>query len=374
MSSKPLALIVGLTGRTGQVIGRELLANGTFVSKQPHYMCSIPQGINLQRVAGIVRPESRTKPLVAEFAAAGVELREGDISKDDIVTLTRLLDRVDTVISTVLGASTGQTNLIYAAKAANVKRFVPSEFAWEVPRGVITMLDSVCFYSATFLGTDENDQKLDDRELIKKLGLGYTFIQIGWWTHALVPYSHKLELSRFEKLPSTFIADGNQKVACTALKNIGKFVARIIADPRTLNQLVMTWDGEWTQREAWDLTAKMLGEDFSDYPKVKTFQIHWKVLIDSLQLTPDQVEERKKEDILSLLWFSLSDSLYIRGDNTVEKAVAAGALDARQLYPDYEPTSLEEVIREFSANPLRHDPVQFHRSQKYIVYYRSVNQ
>ena len=80
-----------------------------------------------------------------------------------------------------------------------------------------------------------------------------------------------MELSRFEKLPSTFIADGKQKVACTALKNIGKFVAKIIVDPRTLNQLVMTWDGEWTQREAWDLTAKMLGEDFSDYPKVKTF-------------------------------------------------------------------------------------------------------
>ena len=55
-----------------------------------------------------------------------------------------------------------------------------------------------------------------------------------------------------------------------------------------------------------------------------------------------------------MLWFSLLKSLYIRGDNTVEKAVAAGALDARQLYPDYEPTSLEQIIREFSANPVRH--------------------
>ena len=67
------------------------------------------------------------------------------------------MDGVDTVISTVLGASTGQTNLIYAAKAANVKRFVPSEFAWEVPRGVITMLDGVCFSSTTLHDSEKND-------------------------------------------------------------------------------------------------------------------------------------------------------------------------------------------------------------------------
>jgi len=45
--------------------------------------------------------------------------------------------------------------------------------------------------------------------------------------------------------------------------------------------------------------------------------------------------------------------LYIRGDNTVANAVAAGALDARKLYPDYVPAVLEEEAVEFYKNPIR---------------------
>ena len=42
-----------------------------------------------------------------------------------------------------------------------------------------------------------------------------------------------------------------------------------------------------------------------------------------------------------------SRSIFFRGENTVENAVAAGALDARVLYPDYEPLPLEEWARGF---------------------------
>ena len=35
-------------------------------------------------------------------------------------------------------------------------------------------------------------------------------------------------------------------------------------------------------------------------------------------------------------------SIYVRGDNTVENAKRLGALDARELYPDIKPASLEE--------------------------------
>lgn len=42
-------------------------------------------------------------------------------------------------------------------------------------------------------------------------------------------------------------------------------------------------------------------------------------------------------------------SLYIRGDNTLEKAVAKGALDARELYPDVPVVTIEEAAKEFYA-------------------------
>lgn len=98
--------------------------------------------------------------------------------------------------------------------------------------------------------------------------MAYTIIQIGWWTHALFPYSHKLELSMLEQFTSTFVGDGSKTIACTALKNIGPLVVRIINDPRTLNRIIMTYDGEWTQGEAWKLAGEITGEDFSDYPRV----------------------------------------------------------------------------------------------------------
>jgi hypothetical protein len=40
-------------------------------------------------------------------------------------------------------------------------------------------------------------------------------------------------------------------------------------------------------------------------------------------------------------------SLYCRGDNTLEKAKALGALDARELYPYFKPTTLEQWAKEF---------------------------
>lgn len=75
-----------------------------------------------------------------------------------------------------------------------------------------------------------------------------------------------------EQLISTFIGEGDQKVACTALKNVGAFVVRIINDPRTLNKIVMTYDGEWTQGEAWKLAEDITGEDFSDYRRVRSLE------------------------------------------------------------------------------------------------------
>ncbi len=65
-----------------------------------------------------------------------------------------------------------------------------------------------------------------------------------------------------------YVGDRSQKLIYSTLPTIGKMVARIIVDPRTLNQTVVAYDGEISISETWKAAEKVTGEDFSDYPKV----------------------------------------------------------------------------------------------------------
>lgn len=54
---------------------------------------------------------------------------------------------------------------------------------------------------------------------------------------------------------------GDVKVAFTARDDIARFVVRIIADPRTLNQTVFCYGDEVTLNEVYDAANKVSGED-----------------------------------------------------------------------------------------------------------------
>ncbi|KAJ7583064.1 NAD(P)-binding protein [Mycena floridula] len=293
--AKPLIMLVGITGYTGQAIAKSLLSSGKF------------------RVSAIIRPDSKDKPVAKEMHDLGVNLISGDISTDGVETLTTLLAGVEALIITVL-AFVDQRPVLLAAKEAGVKRVVPSEFGPSIPRGLMSMIDT----------------KYDIRKFIVDLDLPYTFIEIGWWLEMSTPLPHSF------KKPMNFIANGDKKIAYTSYYNIGDFVLRIIQDPRTLRQLVITWDGEATQTEIWTVCERVSGEDFSDYPR----------------LTAEDVKNRIAPDLLSTVIYQYETALYLRGDNTVEKAVVLGALDARVLYPDYTPSSLEEFVKGFYDKPL----------------------
>ena len=82
------------------------------------------------------------------------------------------------------------------------------------------------------------------------------------------PHSLKSELSLIEKNQTVFVAEGDKLLACTSRKSIGAFVARIISDPRTLNQVIITYDVELSRRDAWKVAEKLTGEDFSTPPRI----------------------------------------------------------------------------------------------------------
>ena len=58
----------------------------------------------------------------------------------------------------------------------------------------------------------------------------------------------------------TIAGDGNQLSARTDLRDIGRYVARIITDPRTLNKYVFAYNELWSQNQIYELLEKLSGE------------------------------------------------------------------------------------------------------------------
>lgn len=56
------------------------------------------------------------------------------------------------------------------------------------------------------------------------------------------------------------IGDGNARNALTDLRDIGRYIARIIVDDRTVNKMVFAYNEVMTQNEIYDLLEKISGE------------------------------------------------------------------------------------------------------------------
>lgn len=62
-------------------------------------------------------------------------------------------------------------------------------------------------------------------------------------------------------MPVNFIAgDGHTPTALTDVRDVGKFTARIIADPRTINKMVLVYGAVLSQNQVFNMLDKMSGE------------------------------------------------------------------------------------------------------------------
>ena len=96
---------------------------------------------------------------------------------------------------------------------------------------------------------------------VKKVKLPYTIVDIGYWYQLMLP---RLPSGRIDyALPITLggiPGDGNTPCAFTDLPDIGRWVARIITDPRTLNKMVFAYNTVLTMNQAYDLLEEASGE------------------------------------------------------------------------------------------------------------------
>ncbi|KAI0628426.1 NAD-P-binding protein [Trametes polyzona] len=310
----PLVLVVGATGHTGGSIVKGLLASGKF------------------RVAALVRPASQSKPVTEELRASGVEIRLGDL-KDGIPKLKEALAGVDIVISSVLAwILEDQKDLFRAAKEVGVKRVVPCDFATPGKPGV----------------RDLHDTKLDIRAFVEEIGVPHTVIDIGWWMQLILPLPTRSQAPEpIKAMTYTVHAGGKQKVLVTDLRHVGDFVARIIADPRTVNKAVMVWEDELTELEIHELGERVSGE--ADVLKSKRIYVSEE---DIIKGAADAKAALAKDPanpfaIARKIWTEYEHSMFVLGENSLESAKALGYLDARELYPDFPKHPLSEFAEEF---------------------------
>ncbi|RPD76846.1 NAD-P-binding protein [Lentinus tigrinus ALCF2SS1-7] len=317
-TNKPLVLVPGGTGYTGRSIVNGLLKAGNF------------------RVAVLVRPTSVTKPATEELKASGVEIRVGSLT-DDYEKLKQVLKGVDILVSAVDFRVLGeQRELFRAAKEVGVQRVVPCDWATPGARGVRVL----------------TDKKLEIHDYVKELGIGYTIIDVGWWMQLYLPLPLRSKVAQtLKEMSWSLYGSGETKNLLTNLHHIGTWVAKIIADPRTLNKYVIVWEDEATQKYAHELGERISGD--GDALKAK------RILVSEEQVKKDISEggaafAKDPNNILAASKYmggQYMNSMHFLQENTLENAKRLGYLDARELYPDVPAQSLEEFAKEFYSLP-----------------------
>jgi len=262
------------------------------------------------------------------YRSKGVDIRTFDLDNFKPEDAEALFTGIDVVIAAFQFTHVHiQYALIDAAKKVGVKRFVPCDWATPCVKGVREMFDL----------------KLAVREYLQQSGVGYTFVDVGWWMQLLLPpYSRESsmypDLPQFAEWVRSKYGNYNTRAAVTDLGDIGKFVARIIDDSRTLNQYVFCWGDEVTQATAIETVDELspIKIEFIHHDEDKILRIIEKAKVD--------------KDTFTLAQWQYSYSLWVREDNLVDKAKKTeygGALDARELYPNFEPKSFRQVAEKF---------------------------
>ncbi|KAF7329630.1 Glycoside hydrolase family 33 protein [Mycena kentingensis (nom. inval.)] len=310
-------LLLGATGQTGKSILDALL-----VDPKSFY------------VNALVRPASASKPAVAELRTRGVGVRIAELTGplDDLVAA---LQSIDVVISTIsAGGQLDQLQLATAAnKQAGVKRFVPCAFITVAPPGGVMLL---------------RDEKQRVYEHIFKLHLPYTIIDVGFWhqiSFPLVP-SGRFDAANATPWSQRIHAGGTARNMLTDLRDVGRYVARIIKDERTLNKYVVTYSDVLTENEIFAIAEEVSGEkiverEYLSKDELVAKHTHFTALHSA---SPDDASARMHRNINDY-----AHSKYVREDNTPEYAKYLGYLDANELYPDFTPTTFREFMGEVLA-------------------------
>lgn len=319
----PVIGIVGATGQTGLSIVHALLAPDSPLAIPPSYIISL------------TRPTSASNAANTSLSALGVSIRPFSLT-DPHATLVSSLSGIQILISCISGGEEQlqQIPLATAAKEASVQRFLPSAWLPVIPPGGVHIF---------------RDLKEQVYQHVKFIGLPYTIVDVGWWYQIAFP---KLPSGRADyaiSLPAEEIyGTGEAPSALTDLRDVGKYVARILGDDRTINQSVLCYSEVHSQLDSYALMEKLSGE------KIPRYFISQQDLEDGIAealpiLQSGGMDYRSQEGAIiayKAVAGQYAVSWGVRGDNTPAKAKELGYLVSSELWPDFEFVKYEDFLRD----------------------------
>jgi hypothetical protein len=187
---------------------------------------------------------------------------------------------------------------------------------------------------------------------------------VGYWYQFSVPRlpSGRIDKCTFPGLNTVLHVDGESPNLLTDVRDIGAFVARIVGDERTLNRYVYTWGDVLTEKDIYTIMEEVSGEELErKYVRLEILAllgtrsaINVDVQVSAQEIERQTAENRKllaaePENMQYLNAVFISEyeiSKYVRMDNRPEYAKYLGYLDARELYPEFEPKTLREFVGE----------------------------
>ena len=96
---------------------------------------------------------------------------------------------------------------------------------------------------------------------IRQLWVPYTIVDVGWWYQLSYP---RLPSGRVDYAMTSgndeIIGDGTMPTALTDLRDIGRYMAMIINDPRTLNKKILAYNFVSTQNDIYSLMEDIAEE------------------------------------------------------------------------------------------------------------------
>jgi hypothetical protein len=203
---------------------------------------------------------------------------------------------------------------------------------------------------------------------IRQLWLPYTIVDVGWWYQLSYP---RLLSGRVDYAMTSgndeIIGDGNVPTALTDLRDIGRYMALIINDPRTLNKKILAYNLVSTQNQIYNLMEEISEEKVdrnyvscapphpyllpSDVTYTYSFRFFRAQVseetICSRVLAARQASETYPFDPIKFIPRYLAEYQYswgIRGDNNPEYARYLGYHLTPELYPDFKPTDFREYL------------------------------
>lgn len=204
--AKKTVLLAGATGELGGLIARSLL-------EKP--------GV---AVRCLVRPGSQQK--LAQLEAAGAEVVEADLGASSEAALARAAQGVYSVVSAVQGGPDviieGQLRLLRAALGAGVRRFIPSDFSYDLFK----------LEEGANINSDWRRQfaRLAEQEAGSRLELVHVFQGI-FSDRKVLSFMGVFDL---EKGAARYWGDGNVPMQFTTYADTARYTAEAAVDPEPL--------------------------------------------------------------------------------------------------------------------------------------------